>query len=286
MNAFEQKIISIHKQRGKAWLEELPGIVRQLSEEWKLNRLKSVDNLSYNYVMAGFQNNVPIILKLNPDGESLRRETKCLREFSGHGAVLVINEKEGAMLLQRAVPGTSLRGYFPDRDDEAVRIAIGVMQRLHQASIRYKSEFPTIEDWLAILDKDWDIPSEILRKARGLKKELLRTSGKRVLLHGDLHHDNILSNSDEWLAIDPKGVIGEAAFEIAPFIFNPEKLTPDIIFRRINLFSQLLGLSAERITKWCFVQAVLSWAWDLEDSLDPVHSIIATDLMQKVIDYG
>jgi streptomycin 6-kinase len=94
------------------------------------------------------------------------------------------------------------------------------------------------------------------------------------LLHGDLHHDSILQNGDEWIVIDPKGVIGEPAYEVAAFIRNP---IPDllqienqieIIKDRINCFSTLLELPHQRIIDWCFVQGVLAWVWALEDGCD------------------
>jgi streptomycin 6-kinase len=87
------------------------------------------------------------------------------------------------------------------------------------------------------------------------------------LLHGDLHHDNILQNGKDWLVIDSKGVIGESAYEEAAFIRNPmpELLThdntPNIIPNRITRRAGLLELPSQRIFDWYFVQAVLSWVW-------------------------
>ena len=94
------------------------------------------------------------------------------------------------------------------------------------------------------------------------------------MLHGDLHHDNILQNGDEYVVIDPKGVIGEPTYEVAAFIRNPmpELLNrtdaTTIIHNRITRFSELFGIPAKRILDWCFVQAVLAWVWALEDGCD------------------
>ena len=126
--------------------------------------------------------------------------------------------------------------------------------------------------WLTALDKDWAIPDASLKKARKLRDQLLKTAEPAVLLHGDLHHDNILQNGYDWLVIDPKGVIGEPVYEVAAFVRNPipELLhhadATTIIHNRITLFSELLGIPAKRILDWCFVQAVLAWVWALEDS--------------------
>ena len=41
-------------------------------------------------------------------------------------------------------------------------------------------------------------------------------------MHGDLHHDNIVSAQREpWLVIDPKGLVGDPGYETGPFINNP-----------------------------------------------------------------
>ena len=90
-----------------------------------------------------------------------------------------------------------------------------------------------------VLDSDLKIPAQTLQKARKIRDQLLKMAMLDVLLHGDLHHDNILQNGDDearhsfsdggWLVIDPKGVIGESAYEVAAFIRNPmpELLTHD-----------------------------------------------------------
>lgn len=148
------------------------------------------------------------------------------------------------------------------------------MKKLHQASIPVVHNFPHIKDWLVVLDKYCSIPNEYLQKARKLRDQLLKTAGPDVFLHGDLHHDNILQKGDDWVVIDPKGVIGEPAYEVAAFIRNPipELLNhadaPNIIHNRIAHFSKLLDLPSQRILDWCFVQAVLYWVWALEDDCD------------------
>lgn len=98
-----------------------------------------------------------------------------------------------------------------------------------------------------------------------------------VLLHGDLHHDNTLQNDDSWIVIDPKGVIGEPAYEVAAFIRNPipqllkHSDASNIIRHRIKYFAKLLELSEQCIVDWCCVQAVLAWVWALEDGSDTVY---------------
>ena len=110
------------------------------------------------------------------------------------------------------------------------------------------------------------------------------------MLHGDLHHDNILQNGDDWVVIDPKGVIGEPAYEVAAFIRNPmpELLTHEnaqkIIHNRITRFAKILELSEHRVIGWCFVQAVLSLVWAIEDGCDDTYFKNLTEFFERYID--
>ncbi|MCA9796461.1 MAG: 3'-kinase, partial [Candidatus Eremiobacteraeota bacterium] len=95
------------------------------------------------------------------------------------------------------------------------------------------------------------------------------------LLHGDLHHDNILHHPGRgWLAIDPKGVVGEPAFDLACALLNPVWL-PDLVEDPGRLsamaanFEKRLDLPAERIRQFAFVYACLSVCWSWEDGDDP-----------------
>jgi len=287
MSIFQSNIINIYGEEGKTWIDELPELVVTISSKLGLRDLNEITNLSYNYVLSGLQGDNPIVLKLGLDSEGLAREAFALKCFSGCGAVKVLAENEGMLLLERVVPGASVKRYFPDKEQESIKIACGVMKKLHQANIPVAHNFPHIRDWLAALDKDWPIPDEYLQKARKLQDQLLKTACPDSLLHGDLHHDNILQNGEDWLVIDPKGVIGEPAYEVAAFIRNPipELLThadaPNIIQGRVTQFAEALELPSQRILDWCFVQAVLSWVWAIEDGCDASYFEHLTKVFNK-----
>jgi streptomycin 6-kinase len=122
-----------------------------------LHDLKEVTNLTYSYVLSGFQGDNPtrlgeasgvarVILKLGLDHEALTREAFALKCFAGYGVVKVLAEDKGMLLLERAVPGTSLKSYFPTNENESMEIACRVMKKLHQASIPEYDNFPHIQD--------------------------------------------------------------------------------------------------------------------------------------------
>ncbi|BAG40005.1 aminoglycoside phosphotransferase family protein [Orientia tsutsugamushi] len=289
MKTFEQNIINLYGEKGKQWLDNLPNLVTQLANTYELSNLKPVNNLSYNYVLSGFQGPQPIILKLGLDVNGIKCEAAALMSFEDFGVVQVFSENTGLLLLECAVPGISLKSYFPKNDDEAINITANVIKRLHKAPIPSTHAFPHIKDWLAALDGDIKFPVQTLQKAREIRDQLLKTAEPDVLLHGDLHHDNILQNCEDWLGIDPKGVIGEPAYEVAAFIRNPipELLNhadaPNIIHNRITLFAELLELPPQRILDWCFVQVVLTWVWALEDGCDASYFEKITGIFDGMI---
>jgi streptomycin 6-kinase len=277
MKTLEKNIVNLYGDKGRQWLEHLPDLLTQLTNTYGLSKLKPVSNLSYNYVLSGFRGPQPIILKLGLDADGIKRESSALMAFSGFGIVEVLSANNGLLLLECAVPGISLRSYFPENDDEAINITANVIKRLHQVPIPSPHPFPHVKDWLAVLDSDLKIPAQTLQKARELRDQLLKTAASDVLLHGDLHHDNILQNGNDWVVIDPKGVIGEPAYEVAAFIRNPmpellnQANAPNIIPNRIIHFAKILKLSKHRIIDWCFVQAVLAWVWALDDGCDDTY---------------
>lgn len=112
--------------------------------------------------------------------------------------------------------------------DQAVVLKIGcmdsyvdTMKKLHNKPLPKTNNYRHIRDWLSAIDNlaDQVCPPHLTKKAIKLKNELLASISNEVFLHGDLHHDNILKNDDHWLAIDPKGIIGDAEFEVAAFDF-------------------------------------------------------------------
>lgn len=282
--AFQDIILNMYGEKGKAWLDDLPNQVNHLAKQYQLANLKPVENLSYNYVLSGFQGSKPIILKMGLDQLGLEREAHALKAFSNHGAVKILLQEPGVLLLQQAVPGNSLKSYYPKNDLESVRIACEVMSQLHLAPIPTTSAFPHINTWLEALDKDWNIPKHYLIDARKIRDKLFTQKQPNVLLHGDLHHDNILQDTNSgWLVIDPKGVIGPAVCEIWAFMHNPESMSQDMLINRIDLFADMLKINKQDILSWCYVQSVLSWVWDLEDNLKP-SCIWITEILYELID--
>lgn len=277
MSSFEQNIITIYGSEGKKWLNELPSVLAVLSKQYNLSQLEPVSNMSFNYVARGFIKEKPIIVKLGLNNKALSKETQCLKAFESRATPKVIANKDNMIIMECAVPGITLKEYFPWQETEATNILCNVIKDLHTAQIPIGHNFYHIKDLLQTLDKEIDIPNNILNKARRLRDKLLSTTTKEVLLHGDLHHDNILKNDHGWMVIDPKGFIGDPAFETTAYICNPipdllhENNPTEIIIGRIQLCAKNLNIPEQRVKDWFYVKSVLCWAWSLEDKLDHVY---------------
>lgn len=279
---FVQNIKGAFGKKGEEWLLSLPEAIKAAEHRWGLYHLKAFSNLSYNYVLFGEKYEVeagsvlPIVLKIGIPCDELYREIKALEHYSGEGAVEVLEAipEEGIFLLKQLQPGVTLKSYFPENDVKSIEIACHVIKKLHAIPCdKNEKLFPTIQTWhrFLYLSHD-DLPIELLEKAREIFNVLIESQSKKpVLLHADLHHDNILQAGEEWKAIDPKGVMGEPEYEVGAFIRNPipdlmkQTNAQEIIARRLSLFAKELGYDRERLKKWSFVQAVLSACWSDEE---------------------
>jgi streptomycin 6-kinase len=159
--------------------------------------------------------------------------------------------------------------YFSHREDESIEITANVIQKLHSVD-GIPDSFTPIEELLSIFQEKWEISDRYIHKAQRMAEHLLKTTARKVAMHGDLHHDNILRDGDEWKIIDPSGVVGDPVYEIASFMINPiDKIwkcenAMEIIQNRIEKFSALMNLDPRRIAQWTFVKSMLCWIWTLE----------------------
>jgi streptomycin 6-kinase len=285
MDVLNQNIKNIYAEKGEAWIADLQKVVSSLAQIWDLKYITPVDNMTFNYVAKAFTcENNSVVLKISCDAKTIEDEKKALMYFAGDGSVKLLdyNEEHHALLLEQAVPGYSLKTIYELQPDYVMDSYIQTMNKLHTKSISHNNEFSHLKDWLVAIDRlpsSYACSSQLVQKAIALKNELLSTMGNEKLLHGDLHHDNILQSGDHWIAIDPKGVIGEPEFEIAAFDFmNIDELANVsdvklILESRIAALAQKAQLDAQRIKDWVFVRLMLLIAWQVEDNADPSWAI-------------
>ena len=206
----------------------------------------------------------------NPNSE--KNAITYLQALDGQGAVSVLGHREGAVILEH-LDGPHLGDLSRSgRDKEASEILVQVAYRLHQSSEMDLSKLPSVERWFrALFQTDFasDCSAQLradIEASRLLARNLLDTSTAAVALHGDLHHDNVLAHKGEWIAIDPKGLWGDPAFEMANAMRNPngaEQLmrAPEIIQQRAAIYADAFGISPKRMLQWAAAKTALSISW-------------------------
>lgn len=274
-------MVTIYGSSGGAWIAALPETLDALARDWGLTILPPFSELSYHYVAPAVDGEGRSgVVKLGVGSAEGDREPLALAAYGSEGAVRLIRHdpRRRAMLLERVEPGESLLGLG---NEAAVEIAAGVMERLWEASASAPglglqsadgrpTTFPDLQAWTHSLERSLvapgPLPRSLLERAAALRRELLKGPPESRLLHGDLHHANILRSEEKgWLAIDPKGIVGERAFDVVQFLFNPGPVPLETTRRRVDGFVEHLGLDRERVVAWAFVQAVVSACWTVED---------------------
>ena len=220
------------------------------------------------------------------------RSGEVVNAFGGRGVVRVVEYDDGAALLERIVPGTALVDLTKDGHDDAATEAIAdvIAAMTPNAAPPW---CPTVSDWARAFtwyvdSGDTQIPARLVRRASEIYTELCETQRAARLLHGDLQHYNVLRDEHRgWLAIDPKGVVGEVESEIGALLRNPAELpailsNPATIERRVRTLSSRLDLDAGRVLRWGFAQAVLSAIWLIEDGYSVEESAPALRLARAM----
>ncbi len=277
---FVRTMVEVYGEEGTGWLARLPGLLLSLEQQWSLTVMPPFVPLTYNYVAPAVRSDgLDVVLKVGFPSAEFSSEMEALRLYDGHGIVQLLeaDPERGAMLLEYLKPGTPLSSLTDD--EEATSIAAAVMSQLWRPA-PIEHQFPTVATWasgLGRLRKQFDgttgpLPAALVERAEALFTELLASASEPVLLHGDLHHDNIVrAERQPWLALDPKGLVGEPAYEVGALLRNqlPEPLTLSnggrILARRLDQLAEELNPDRERLRAWGVAQAVLSAWWSIED---------------------
>ena len=234
------------------WREQAPQLAEELAGDWNLTLGEPyLPGFCGHVVRAELEDGTPAVLKVYfPDRESLQ-EPDALERWNGNGAVRLLrrDDERCAVLLERCEPGAFLSSVGGER---ALDVLIGLLPRLWIDA----AGFHTLEDETALwLDRG------VSDVAAGLIRELAPSQGEQVLVHQDLHGDNVLAAQREpWLVIDPKPLAAEREFAVAPIVRSPElgNSKRDVL-RRLDRLCAELGLDRERARGWTIVQT-LAWS--------------------------
>jgi streptomycin 6-kinase len=213
---------------------------------------------------------LPAMLKVAVDAEE-KFGNLLMTWWDGEGAARVYAHHGDALVLERAEGERSLMHMaLNGQDDEASRILCAALARLHAARPSSPPPLIPLLSWFSSLRMAAEQQGGTYVLSLQTAEALLAEPQDVVVLHGDMHHDNVLDFGPRgWLAIDPKRVSGERGFDYANLICNPELPTatdPQRFKKQIEVVAQAAGLERQRLLKWVLAFAGLSAAWFLEDN--------------------
>lgn len=255
------------------WLERVPELVAECVEEWQLELGEPYEAGAAGYaVRAALTDGTPTVLKLIYPHREAEHEADALELLAGNGAVRLLarDDARSAMLLERCEPGTALA---ENGGEKALDVLVELLPR-HW--VRAGEPFHTLAEeaawWIDDLPEQWEQSGRAIERrlvdtavdALGLLSE---SQGEQVLLNQDLHGDNVLAAEREpWLVIDPKPLLGEREFAVAPIVrsFELGFSKADVLYRLDRLTSEL-GLDRERARGWTIGQT-MAWAFDSDYS--------------------
>ena len=283
---FPQRMIDFatrgFREEGEAWLRELPDILEQCRDKWGLTLGTTSEEIKANYVgYVELPTGEEAVLKVGVPHRDFSTEMEALAIYDGRGINrLIDHDKElNAMLLERIRPGKMLSS-ISDKKKQA-GAAAKIMVDLQSVPPPTGHTLPHFMEWVesAHGDAKGCVDPERARgyldqfpRVRAIMQAFMSEPEPQKLLHGDLHHYNILEDERRgWIAIDPKGVIGATCLDIGRFIGNtvdedvPRSEKRRQVIEALEIFSSTLGETFERVCLGAFVDKIVGCSWGLKD---------------------
>jgi streptomycin 6-kinase len=266
-------------EHGRKWLEALPRAVDESAAHWRLT-LEAPFPYAFTSlaIPARRDDGVDVVLKVQHVDRETEGEAQALRHWHGDGAILLLDElpERNALLLERCLPGTPLP------PAQGLQVLIALLPRLWKAATAppFRSLAEESAHWAGMLRARRRLNPRLIDAALDAIRNLAPSQGEQVLLHQDLHGWNVLAAQREpWLAIDPKPLVGEREFGLAPIIRSQELGSGRReAFRRLDRLTAELGLDRERARLWCIAQTV---AWSVGEGGVPDHVQVAEWLLER-----
>jgi streptomycin 6-kinase len=202
----------------------------------------------------------------------------------------VLAQDEHALLLERPVGTRSLPAMVANgQDDDASRILCAVAARLHAPRPGTPPDLLPLSHWFQALAPAANALGGILAEAHATARKLLATPRDITVLHGDIHHGNVLdAGARGWIAIDPKGLLGERSFDFVNILRNPEAstaLAPGRFIRQVEVVATAAALDRRRLIEWTLAFAGLSAAWAIAGgesaALDLAVATLAAEVLSR-----
>lgn len=281
---FKKSIINRYYEEGIKWLNDVDKLIEKYVEKYELENIRLVDNLSINLVLfAKSRRYGDVVLKIVPAHKTGISEVSAIQQYPSKYAPICYHydKEDEVIILELLSPGTSL--LTVDNLEERIKIFSNLANNI-MFETENKDNFKTYkkrfndkiicsrqnkEEFLDI--------ANIINTSIQFYKELEEKNLPKYVLHGDLKHSNILKSGDNWKAIDPHGIIGERAFETAPFILNEFKhynIKIEELDNIILLISKYFKEDKKLIEKALFITIVEKIIWQRHSQYD--ENLIST----------
>ncbi|MFJ3671999.1 aminoglycoside phosphotransferase family protein [Streptomyces sp. NPDC090106] len=259
-----------HGAKGRAFVAALPALAAGFLDRWGLRPDgTAMHGVSALVLPVTRPDGTGAVLKLQLLDEESEGEPTALRVWNGDGAVQLLDHDPatGTLLLERLDAGRPL-SHLPD-SREAVLVIAHLLARL--TSVPAPVGMRRLDDLArALLDRT---PAALTRVADPEHRTLLAACASALrevagepgdrLLHWDLHYDNVLAaHRDAWLAIDPKPLAGDPAFDLLPALWN--RFDADEVRWRLDALTDVMGLDRARARAWSLARVLQNSLWEIE----------------------
>jgi streptomycin 6-kinase len=271
---FAENTISREGEAGRKWLESLPDLVESLCRRWELTLNGAPMHGGIGLVLPALRGAEPCVLKVGWRDSTTVDEAKALAHWDGRGAVRLLDAEPslGALVLERLDSTRSLHDVpLPD----AAVIAGRLLRRLAvPAPPGFRSLSAVASEVSGSLPNLWErcgrpLHRRVLDRARGLAADLAPSAADLLVNYDFFYRDVLLGTREPWLAVDPKVVVGDVEYGLAPLLWARLDEIESLggLDRFFPLLVEAAELDPERARDWSVVRCVDYWLWGLSIGL-------------------
>lgn len=262
-------------------------------EKWELSEVEPLCKTPRGHLFRCTYKGTAAVLKIFTGAgiEEERRGVDFLKTCRGFGVVDVFVSDANAVLLEYCSGPTLENLVQSGNDDQATEIILKLAETLHSCAIPPVHSFQTLQVRFRSLFDTNPTQAPFCEKAKELANFLCAHQENIALLHGDIHHGNIIQHKEKgWLLIDPKGCIGDPAYDLANLFLNPWEM-PEIVrnknrvLRQAEICAERTGFELQKIINYIWVAACLSQVWFLEEGESSEHALSIIKIVEPLVKF-
>lgn len=273
----DEEIKKITDRFGEEFYQKVLRDLEVYSEQWQLSSFQLVSSYSANLVFTcDSENYGAAVLKIGSSSSNMSSEFNALLEYNGTSFCRVFEADlaNSVILEERICPGIHLRA--EDSLEKRLSVFCSLYQGLHKPS-EEESRYSTYLGWVQKITDYMSTRDDCIELYKHMKKAnelcitLTERYNRKMLLHGDFHHDNILLGRDgEYRIIDPKGVIGDPIWDCPRFMLNEfgDEITVDLYDKMnkiIEVLEKELDIPNDTLRQTFYVEMAMGICWCVED---------------------